>query len=166
MIDVARFLFVLLVAIGRANAIEPDTVRRIEESVERLFSMWTLPCAEWTKVFAPGAVWYHPKFPAGIAYEQLMDFCTGNQATKPALFRQDGSVRITVSGKCSSTTLYHVMVPYVYGQVQDGNVDSLFINSGYEYIQLTADQNQQFRINEVVEFFNRASQPFVWPENN
>jgi hypothetical protein len=58
------------------------------------------------------------------------------------------------------------MVPYVYGQIENGNNDSLYINSGYEYVQLVADDNNQIHINMVVEFFNRASLPFVWPLNN
>ena len=138
----------------------------IENSVQHLFSLWTLPCLEWVDVFTTDAVWYHPKFPGGLQYDQLADFCSTNQMTKPALFRQDGDIKITTSGNTSSSPLYHVMVPYVYGQIENGNNNSLFINSGYEYIQLVADQKNQIRINVVVEFFSRASLPFVWPPNN
>ena len=96
----------------------------------------------------------------------MTDFCSVNQATKPALFRQDGQIRITVSGNSSTSPLYHVMVPYVYGQIENGNVNSLFINSGYEYVQIVVDESYRYRINKVVEFFNRASLPFTWPPNN
>lgn len=138
----------------------------IEKSVEHLFSLWTMPCSQWLNVFTNEAVWYHPKFPDGLQYNKLSDFCQLNQKTKPALFRQDGQIRLTVSGNTTTSPLYHVMVPYVYGQIQNGNNDSLFINSGYEYIQLVHDQQNQIRINTVVEFFNRASLPFDWPPNN
>ena len=47
-----------------------------------------------------------------------------------------------------------------------GNNNSLFINSGYEYIELVMDSDNQVHINMVVEFFNRASLPFVWSPNN
>ena len=138
----------------------------IENSIEHLFSLWTLPCSEWLYVFTSDAVWYHPKFPDGLKYNQLLDFCQTNQMTKPALFRQDGQIRLTISGNTTSSPLYHVMVPYVYGQIENGNNNSLFINSGYEYVQLVADSQKQIRINMVVEFFNRASLPFTWPSNN
>jgi len=138
----------------------------ISSSIEHLFSLWTLPCSKWLDVFTVDAVWYHPKFPDGLEYKQLLDFCRVNQATKPALFRQDGQIRITVSGNTSSSSLYHVMVPYVYGQIENNNNDSLFINSGYEYVQLVADHKGRILINMVVEFFNRASLPFIWPINN
>ena len=138
----------------------------IENGIKHLFSLWIVPCSEWLNVFTNNAVWYHPKFPAGLQYSQLMNFCELNQATKPALFRQDGDIRLTVSGNSSTSALYHVMVPYVYGQIENGNNNSLFINSGYEYVQLVADQNNVIRINTVVEFFNRASLPFTWPDNN
>ncbi|CAF4031633.1 unnamed protein product [Adineta steineri] len=144
-----------------------DVTKKIEDSITHLFSLWTLPCSEWLNVFSCDAVWYHPKFPNGLQYNQLKDFCEINQATKPALFRQDGQIRLTISGTSSlSLPLYHVMVPYVYGQIENGNNNSLFINSGYEYVELAADQNNAIRINRVVEFFNRASLPFVWPDNN
>lgn len=143
-----------------------DVEDAIEGRIEDLFSLWTLPCSQWLNVFTSDAVWYHPKFPNGLPYNKLLDFCEVNQATKPALFRQDGQIRLTVSGNATSSPLYHVMVPYVYGQVENGNNNSLFINSGYEYVQLAADNNKEVRISMVVEFFNRASLPFVWPSNN
>ena len=139
----------------------------IVDNIERLFSLWTMPCSQWLNGFTNDAVWYHPKFPEGLQYTQLLDFCTINQLTKPALFRQDGQIRITISGHTnSSSALYHVMVPYLYGQIQDKNNNSLFINSGFEYVQLVNDYDNRIRINRVVEFFNRASIPFVWPPNN
>jgi hypothetical protein len=138
----------------------------IENSIEHLFSLWTIPCSKWLNVFTTDAVWYHPKFPNGLQYNKLLDFCELNQMTKPALFRQDGQIRITISGNTSSSLLYHVMVPYVYGQIENDNNNSLFINSGYEYVQLISDNNNQTHINMVVEFFNRASLPFIWPPNN
>ncbi len=86
----------------------------IENCIEDLFSLWTIPCSKWLNVFTSDAVWYHPKFPAGLQYDKLLDFCQLNQETKPALFRQDGQIRITISGNTSSSlSLYHVMVPYV-----------------------------------------------------
>lgn len=143
-----------------------DVDSNIENTIAHLFSLWTLPCQEWIRVFSNDAVWYHPKFPDSISSSQLMDFCSINQGTKPALFRQDGQIRITVSGNSSTSPLYHVMVPYVYGQVENGNPESLFINSGYEYVQIIVDENKRYLINKVVEFFNRASLPFTWPVNN
>ncbi|CAF3669967.1 unnamed protein product [Rotaria sp. Silwood1] len=89
-----------------------------------------------------------------------------NQQTKPALFRQDGQIKLTISGNRTSSPLYHAMVPYLYGQIQNENNNSLFINSGFEYIQLINNSKNQLHINMVVEFFNRASLPFVWPPNN
>ncbi len=53
------------------------------------------------------------------------------------------------------------MVPYVYGQIENGNNNSLFINASYEYVQLVTDDQNQTHINMVVEFFNRASLPFI-----
>ncbi|CAF3384245.1 unnamed protein product [Rotaria socialis] len=122
------------------------TIGTINESVvdniEHLFSLWTMPCSQWLNVFTNDAVWYHPKFP------------------------EDGQIRMTISGHTNSSSLYHVMVPYVYGQIQNENNSSLFINSGFEYVQLVNDYENRIRINRVVEFFNRASLPFVWPPNN
>jgi hypothetical protein len=156
----------ILISIFSVNLSIGTVTDLIEYSIEHLFSLWTLPCSEWLNVFTTDAVWYHPKFPDGLQYNQLLEFCSKNQDTKPALFRQDGQIRITISGNTSSSPLYHVMVPYVYGQIENGNNNSLFINSGYEYVQLIADQKNQIRINMVVEFFNRASLPFTWPPNN
>ncbi len=99
----------------------------IENRIEDLFLLWTVPCSEWLNVFTSDVVWYHPKFPGGLQYNKLLDFCQLNQDTKPALFRQDGQIRITISGNTSSSSLYHVMVPYVYGQIENGNNNSLFI---------------------------------------
>lgn len=159
-------LVTVLLCIFGAHSNSADVQANIENSIQHLFSLWTLPCSQWVRVFSPNAVWYHPKFPDGIEYGQLIDFCSVNQRTKPALFRQDGQIRLTVSGNTTNSPLYHVMVPYVYGQVEDGNPDSLFINSGYEYVEISADEYDRYRINTVVEFFNRASLPFTWPANN
>ncbi|CAF2741327.1 unnamed protein product [Rotaria sp. Silwood2] len=156
-------IFIFIYSINRSV----ETINElIENSVEHLFSLWTIPCLEWLLVFTNDAVWYHPKFPDGLKYNQLLDFCQMNQQTKPALFRQDGQIRVTISGNTTSSSLYHVIVPYVYGQIQNDNNNSLFINSGYEYIQLVNNSKNQLHINMVVEFFNRASLPFVWPPNN
>ncbi|CAF4497402.1 unnamed protein product, partial [Rotaria magnacalcarata] len=46
------------------------------------------------------------------------------------------------------------------------NSNSLFINSGFEYVQLVNDYDTRIRINGVVEFFNRTSLRFIWPSNN
>ena len=156
----------LVLCIFPNNLISGDIEETIENRIGELFTLWTAPCSQWMNVFTNDAVWYHPKFPAGLPYSKLLDFCEQNQATKPALFRQDGQIRLTISGNTSTSLLYHVMVPYVYGQVENGNNNSLFINSGYEYVQLVEDNQKQVHINLVVEFFNRASLPFVWPINN
>lgn len=161
------YIFIIVIGVFSNNVIVGNTNELIENKIKLLFSLWTVPCPEWINVFTTDAVWYHPKFPESLPYSQLLDFCETNQVVKPALFRQDGEIRVTTSGKTSpSSPLYHVMVPYVYGQIQNGNNNSLFINSGYEYVQLVTDHNNQTRINMVVEFFNRASLPFVWPPNN
>lgn len=159
-------LLFIVICIFSNNVSFGDVEDEIESRIEDLFSLWTLPCSQWLNVFSSDAVWYHPKFPNSLPYNKLLDFCEVNQVTKPALFRQDGEIRLTVSGNGTSSPLYHVMVPYVYGQIENGNNNSLFINSGYEYVQLAADDKNQMRISMVVEFFNRASLPFVWPANN
>ncbi|UJR16883.1 hypothetical protein I4U23_003781 [Adineta vaga] len=164
--DLNRLSFIFNLINADEKLGNEDIITSIENSIKQLFSLWILPCSEWLNVFTTDAVWYHPKFPDGLQYNQLQKFCELNQATKPALFRQDGEIRLTISGNSSTSSLYHVMVPYVYGQIEQGNNDSLFINSGYEYVQLVTDQNNVIRINMVVEFFNRASLPFVWPDNN
>ncbi|CAF1130567.1 unnamed protein product [Rotaria sordida] len=152
--------FRIRTSLGRINEL-------IENNVKNFFSLWTISCSEWLNVFTNDAVWYHPNFPDGLQYNQLLDFCQMNQLVKPALFRQDGQIRVTISGnKTSSSNFYHVMVPYVYGQIQNGNNNSLFINSGYEYIQLVLNRKNQLHINMVIEFFNRASLPFAWLPNN
>lgn len=160
------FTAALCLVAGTAASSDRNETAAIENSIAHLFSLWTMSCSDWLQVFTSDAVWYHPKFPDGLQHSQLEGFCAVNQRTKPALFRQDGSIRLTVSGNTSTSALYHVMVPYVYGQVENGNNNSLFINSGYEYVELIEDRSNQMRITKVVEFFNRASLPFVWPENN
>ncbi|CAF4441215.1 unnamed protein product [Rotaria socialis] len=55
---------------------------------------------------------------------------------------------------------------FVYERIQDKNNNSLFINSGFEYVQLINDYDTRIRINGVVEVFNRTSLPFIWPPNN
>ena len=159
-------LIVALCALSVGVRGDESIEERIAKKLDDLFCLWTCPCSQWVKVFSRDAMWYHPKFVDGLNSSQLMDFCQVNQETRPALFRQDGSMRVTISGHGPSSALYHVMVPYVYGQVENGNNDSLFINSGYEYIQLRVDNDGQLRINLIVEFFNRDSVPFVWPPNN
>ncbi|CAF1001162.1 unnamed protein product [Didymodactylos carnosus] len=164
----ALLFLIVCVCTVHAGIDTPIDTTLIENSIYKLFSLWTLPCSEWMKVFTLDAVWYHPNFPAGLHYDQLREFCTINQETRPALFRQDGEIRLTVSGSSSNgSLLYHVMVPYVYGQIQDGNKNSLFINSGFEYVELIEiDGGKRYLINMVVEFFNRASIPFTWPRKN
>jgi len=167
MFHLKSYILVLVVCLLSNHLVIGDINESIENAVKNLFSLWTLPCSEWLNVFTRDAVWYHPKFPDSLPYNKLLDFCELNQKTKPALFRQDGQIRLTISGNSTtSLPLYHVMVPYVYGQVENGNNNSLFINSGYEYIELVKDTNDQIRIMMIVEFFNRASLPFVWPPNN
>jgi hypothetical protein len=166
MFHLKSYILFLVICILPNNLSVGNIEELIENRIEDLFSLWTVPCSQWLNVFTSDAVWYHPKFPDGLQYNKLLDFCQLNQETKPALFRQDGQIRITISGNTSLSSLYHVMVPYVYGQIENGNNNSLFINSGYEYVQLVADDNNQIHINMVVEFFNRASLPFVWPSNN
>lgn len=159
---VSVLLLISLVA-GQAETIDTG----LEKSIDHFFALWTKPCSEWVQVFTGDSRWFHPKFPEGIESYQLLNFCEQNQRVRPALFRQDGQIRLTTSGNDTmSRPLYHVMVPYLYGQQENGNNQSLFLNSGYEYIQLIVDENKEYRINKVVEFFNRASIPFVWPENN
>lgn len=157
----------VLLLLNISDCQQLDQVQKnIEYLVEDLFQLWTKPCSNWTTIFTENSVWYHPKFPKGIQYNQLSDFCQTNQQVRPALFRQDGHIRLTTSGNQSNTQLYHVLVPYVYGQIQNEDKNSLFINSGYEYIEITVDSKQVYRIQMIVEFFNRASLPFDWPPLN
>jgi hypothetical protein len=141
----------------------------VQESITGLFNLWRLPCNQWINVFSNTACWYHPKFPDGINYNDLLPFCIKNQETEPALFRQDGQIRVTVSGINNNEYIeLHALVPYVYGQLAGSNdPNSLFINSGWEYIELYQYYgNNTVLITKVVEFFNRIELPFTWPPNN
>ena len=114
------YILVLVICVFSNHLSVGNIDELIENCIKDLFSLWTVPCSQWLNVFTKDAVWYHPKFPDGLEYNKLLNFCQVNQNTKPALFRQDGEIRITISGNTSSSLLYHAMVPYVYGQVENG----------------------------------------------
>jgi len=148
-------------------------ISRLQEIVDNFFQLFQLECNTWASFWDQQGTFYHPQVPEGVkGREELISFCRDIQAKAvgPTQFRQDGPLRLTLSG----SSLSHILVPYVYSTIRNpisknsnsnNNNNNIFINSGWETI-IIGDLENGGRILFVTEFFNRASLPFTWPQNN
>jgi len=136
----------------------------VQITLTSFFSLFTIPCDQWVSLFIPSGIFYHPAFPSSVnGTKSLSSFCVTNQNDSSLqYFRQDGDMRINVSGQVG---LYHVLVPYVYSK---STVNSRYMNSGWEKLDLNIDESVtkiDIKIINAIEFFNRAVEPFSWPSN-
>eukprot|EP00742_Colponemidia_sp_Colp-10_P003704 GILJ01003942.1.p1 GENE.GILJ01003942.1~~GILJ01003942.1.p1 ORF type:complete len:181 (+),score=25.73 GILJ01003942.1:244-786(+) len=148
--------FLLASQVSAKQCAQEDDAKSLSQTLSKFFDLFVVDdCETWANLFVDSGVFFHPMFPGGVSGKtELATFCKTNQAAKgPSLFRQDGQIRLTVSG-----SFYHALVPYVYSAVKDNGKE--FINSGWEAAVLHRNADCSFSIITVTEFFNRAVLPF------